>query len=69
MANWHSGKKKEALRRYELGLAQLDKEYDMLEYHRVRDEAARELGLPNPENTSPSTELEPPAATLPNPRH
>jgi serine/threonine protein kinase/tetratricopeptide (TPR) repeat protein len=67
MANWHLGKKKEALRRYEFGLAQLDKEYDMLEYHRVRDEAARELGLPNPENNSASPEPALPSVQKPAP--
>jgi hypothetical protein len=32
----------------------MNKEYDMLEYRRVRDEAAKELGLPCPQSTQPT---------------
>jgi tetratricopeptide (TPR) repeat protein len=64
MANANLSNEKEALRHYELGLAQLDKEYDMLEYHRVRDEAARELGLPTAEGNSSISDSTSPAENL-----
>jgi tetratricopeptide (TPR) repeat protein len=56
MANFNLVKKEEALRSYEAGLVQLEKEYDMLEYHRIRDEAAKVLALSVPENNPASPE-------------
>jgi tetratricopeptide (TPR) repeat protein len=48
MAQWRLGQQDEALRHYRLGIGQMNREYDMLEFRRVRDEAAELLGLPLP---------------------
>jgi serine/threonine protein kinase/tetratricopeptide (TPR) repeat protein len=53
MAHWKKGEKEEALRCYEAGVAQLNKEPEMLEYLRVRDEAATMLGVPQAEGNHP----------------
>jgi serine/threonine protein kinase/tetratricopeptide (TPR) repeat protein len=59
MANHKLRKKEEALRCYNMGVAQMNKEYDMFEYRRIRAEAEKLLGIPPTTGSSPSVEPEP----------
>jgi tetratricopeptide (TPR) repeat protein len=65
MAYSELGQKDRAMQCYEAGLTKMSKEYDMLEYRRVRDESAKELGLSLPTDNTPRAEPERPTVQTP----